>query len=147
MIRAPIWIFFLLALSGLYLFRSLHFFYFAPVLAACIQRFPLLPSLWIAALIGLSSDLLSFDTHFGLYALLSTLSALISYRFKRWLYEEKLFSLPLFTGLISSIFFVLKSIFLIQSPLWMPLADAAYAFFWFSCPLFLYTSFKRWRLS
>ncbi|MDN3506293.1 MAG: hypothetical protein P0S96_03590 [Simkaniaceae bacterium] len=147
MIRAPIWIFFLLALAGFYLFSSFHLFYFAPVLAPCIQRYPLLPILWTSCFIGLFSDLLSFDTHFGLYALLTLLTALISYRFKRWLYEERLFSLPLLTGLISSIFFVLKGMFLVRAPLWMPLVDATYAFFWFSCPLFLYTSFKRWRLS
>jgi len=145
--KAPIWISLALAFSALLLFHSLHFFYFAPVIAISIHRFPLLQSLWIAALIGLGSDLLSFDTHFGLYALLSTLSALFAYRFKRWFYEEKLFSLPLFTGLISSLFFLLKSLFLIRTPLWMPLADTAYAFLWFTCPLFLYTFLTSRRLS
>jgi len=147
MMKAPLWISLTLAFSAVLLFHSFHLFYFAPVIAITIHRYSLLQSLWIATLIGLGSDLLSFDTHFGLYALLTALSTLFAYRFRRWFYEERLFSLPLFTGLISSIFFLLKSLFLIRAPLWMPFADAAYAFLWFTCPLFVYTLITRRRLS
>jgi hypothetical protein len=90
---------------------------------------------------------LSFDTHFGLFALLLPLSTLPAYRFRNWFYENRLLSLPLLTGLISTTFVLLKALCLLPTPLWVPLLDMAYAFFWFSCPLFLYSQVTRRRYS
>ncbi|NGX47606.1 MAG: hypothetical protein K1000chlam3_00985 [Chlamydiae bacterium] len=151
MTKVPLWIPFFLAffafLFSSAIFSTFRLFYFAPFLAIVLQRLPLQKSLWIASFCGLALDLLSTATRFGLYSLLTVACALLAYRFKRWFFEESLFSIPLYTALISSIFVLLQWVVLIRAPLWLPLFDALYAFLWFTCPILLYNLLIKRKFS
>ncbi|NGX60506.1 MAG: hypothetical protein KR126chlam3_01681 [Chlamydiae bacterium] len=153
-IKVPLWIPFFLALFA-FLFSSaflpsIRLFYFAPFLAIVLQRKPLQSSLWIAAFCGLFYDLFDSGVRFGLYSLLTVGCTLVSYRCKRWFYEERLFSIPLYTALISILFGLLQCLFLpfhlnhlVHFLIFFPLFDAIYAFLWFTCPIILYNRLQK----
>ncbi len=156
--RPPLLLFFALSLFALFFsplfLPSIRLTVFAPFLAILFQRKSLLISLWIAMLCGLLIDLCSSDTHFGIFALCNLCTAGLTYRFRHFFFEENPFSIPLNTMLIS-ITLSLTQLFLVQQPIpfhpqWilasfflMPLVDALYAFFWFTCPRMLYNRLRR----
>lgn len=133
-------------------FPNLRLFCFAPFLALTFQRKSLQTSLWIAAFCGLFLDLLGSATHFGFFSLVTALCTLFCYRFRHAFFEDRLFSVPLYTALISSVFsllhlFLFPSLLSIKgilgSVLILPVLDALYAFLWFTCPMVLYHLFFR----
>jgi len=158
--RPPLILPFILSLLTLFFstlfFPSIRLVVFAPFLAVVILRKPLLLGLWAATLCGLLTDLLSSDTRFGMFALSYLIVALLLYRYKTHFFEETKRSIPLFTIFFSLIFSLIHT-FLIAffheaiSLDWkgvlttfflMPLVDGLYAFFWFTCPMLLYTIFS-----
>ncbi|WP_213357773.1 rod shape-determining protein MreD [Chlamydiifrater phoenicopteri] len=80
---------------------------FAPYLAASIYKHKMPQVLLKAMFVGLLYDLFS-STTFGAYSLLHVLSALIIYRLKSVFLEEKLLSVPLITAIFSSVFYLLS---------------------------------------
>ncbi len=149
------------ALFGTAFAPHLKLLAFAPFLAILYNRLTFLPCLWIASLCGLLLDLLSSEFRFGIQALNFGLTSVLLYQQKRHFVEDKPLALSLFTLLISVIstivHLVLISLFDRPLPLSiklfatdlmiMPLADAVYAFVWFSCPILLYLHIKKigWR--
>ncbi len=147
-------------LYGSIFFPSLRLLAFAPFLAIVFQRFLLLRSLWIAALVGLIADFTSFASRLGFFSLIYTLVAWIAHRQRSLFFEDKPLAFFFYTAFISCvisaieltllfssnnrIFFDLHS--LLSDLLLMPLVDGLYAFFWFTCPLQVYTLFrKKWK--
>jgi len=152
--KPPLLLFFLLALFALFyganLFPSIRLLSFAPFLSILFLRKPFLFSLWIAALCGLLVDLFTVDVRFGLTALCSAATGAITYHLKHYFYEDKLFSIPLYTAAISAVFSIMQLFLtrdlvtfnlqlLAQAVLIMPLVDALYGFVWFTCPRMVYS--------
>lgn len=149
------------ALFGLVFLPHVHLLVFSPFLGLLYNRCQFVGALWIASLCGLVIDLLSSEFRFGIHALNYGLTTLLLYKQKRHFVEDKPLALSLFTILISLVStlwqLLLISIFDRALPLsgkllftdlvLMPLADALYAFLWFSCPmlLFLHIKKKGWR--
>ncbi|NGX37574.1 MAG: hypothetical protein K1000chlam2_00730 [Chlamydiae bacterium] len=151
---------FLLALFALLfstsIFPFLRLLVFTPFFAIAFQKKTFLQSLWIAALCGLLVDLMSSNTRFGLYSLSHVICAGATYRFRRHFFEESILSIPLYTGLISFTLSLIQTLLIypslffslfFTSCLLMPLADVAYAFFWFTCPLMVYHTVRLWIFS
>lgn len=133
-------------------FPSIRLIHFAPFLALTFQRKSLLPSLWMATGCGLLMDLFASNLRFGFFSFLAALTTFFCHRFRRFFFEEKKRSLPLFTALISSVFSFLHLLFvpslftgktLLGSCIVFPILDALYAFFWFCAPLLFYDFFTR----
>lgn len=146
------------AVLGTALFPSLHLHPFAPFLAVLAYRLPLNKVLWCATGCGLIIDLLSSHLYFGLYALNYCITLFALYNQKRHFFEDKPFSVPLLTLLISIMSCVIELFFEIMGGheipfslpflliefLVMPLADGIYAYLWFVLPCmgFLYVRKK-----
>ncbi len=141
------------------LWPSVGILSYAPFLALTCMRTSFLTSLWVAALVGLFSDLLSADP-FGIYALSLTLTSASAYRFRNRFFQGEPLQLCIFTGIISFLFTPLHVFILFlfdrRAPFsgkWsfldfftMPFLDAAYAFFWLVGPLLLFEWAKRqWK--
>ena len=143
------------------LFPHLALLSFSPFAALACIRASLPAALWMAALAGLICDLLSADP-FGIHAISMAATTAASYRFRRIFQGEPL-QLCCFTALYSALFtpmlvFVLF-LFDRRAPFggqWsfldfatMPIADAAYAFFWFVGPLLFFEwvkkQYKQWQ--
>lgn len=154
---APLTATLLALLSNHLFFPGFYLFAFSPLLAIILIRNSLLSSLWMAALIGLFFDLTSAQLPFGLYALLFVLTAALSYRQKRFFFDEKAISLASFTAVIS-LFHSLLLTFLLRSLgscppfswktvflnfLCAPILSALFSFFWFSWPLHLYNYVRK----
>ena len=163
-----IWVGFVLASlmavlqSALFEFTLLPY---APFIALACMSTTKIRALWLAALAGLMNDLLSTDP-FGIYALASVASCAALYdTIRKGFFKEQPLQLCLFTALISLLFipFTLFMLFLFDRRppvagesallldcLLMPLLDAAYAFFWFTGPLWLLDwtlgQIKLWKL-
>lgn len=151
---------FAFALFGTLFFPALRLFAFAPFLAIVIMRSSLLSALWLSLLCGLIVDLTSAGMRFGTLALCTTLTTFLVYKQKRHFFEDKTYSLPLFTAFFSFVMSLLclLSLYAFDKPLqlsWrfvmsdlisMPLLDALYAFLWFTCPYRLMLHFKKERL-
>lgn len=144
--RPPLLFFFLLALIALLLapnvFPSVRLLTFSPFFALVFLRKNFLTSLWIACLCGLILDLFTVDIRFGVFALCSAATAAVTFKFKSYFYEDNLFSIPLYTALISAVFSAIQFI-LLQHPvsfnlLLMPILDACYGFIWFTVPRMVY---------
>lgn len=152
---------FVVALLGSALMPGVRLMAFAPFLALVYTRRPFVRALWLAALCGLVMDLMSCQLRFGLYALNYCLTTLLLYSQKRHFFDDKPLSLPLYTffvsGAASLIEFGLIAVFhkslsldgktAFTELLMMPLADALYAFLWFTCPIRLTQHVQRvgWR--
>lgn len=140
-------------------FPSIRLLAFAPFLILVMRNKTFYSTLWIAALVGLIVDFSSSELFFGLFSLSYTLATLISYKQSRLFFEEGLLSLALaavlFSLYFSPISFLLIHLFdhplqasataLATNFLLMPLIDGVYAFFWFTCPLFMYNQISRTR--
>jgi cell shape-determining protein MreD len=141
-------------------FPSFRLIAFAPFLAIAFQRLSLLRSLWTAALVGLLVDLMSPSFRFGLFSLAYSLTAWIAYRQKSLFFEDKPLALFFYTTFISCLASAVQlSLLLLSSSrlpidfaslvtdlVGMPLVDGLYAFFWFTCPLQVYThARKKWK--
>jgi cell shape-determining protein MreD len=149
------------ALSGTALLPHVRLLAFSPFLALLYNKASFVKALWIASLCGLIVDLLCSEMRLGVYALNYCGTTLLLYKQKRHFYEDKPVALSLFTALISivstllqffliSIFgqgFTLSAKLLLTDLAIMPLADAAYAYLWFTCPMLLYAYIKKvgWR--
>jgi len=143
------------------LFPRIVLLSFAPFAALACMRTSLPAALWLAALAGLLSDLLSADP-FGIHAISMAATTAASYRFRR-LFQGELLQLCGFTAIYSLLFtpILVFILFLFdrRAPFggeWsfldfalMPIADAAYAFFWFVGPLLFFEwaskHWKQWR--
>ena len=152
--KQVIWPFFLIAL-----FFSLNpiapLIAFAPFLALTYYRFSFIPSLWMATLCGLISDLLSPHI-FGIYALNYACVTFLIFRYRIYFVEKPigLASLTLLISIISSCLSIIL-FFLYGIPLpftlkgfctdftLMPLLDGVYALLCFSYPLILYRFLRR----
>lgn len=156
--RPPLLFFFALALLALLFganaFPSIRLLTFAPFFAIVFQRKNFLTSLWIACLCGLLIDLFTIDIRFGVFALCSAVTAGLTFKLKDHFYEENLFSVPLYTAVISAVFSAVQFLLIrhlvtfnlqliVSSLIVMPLVDALYGFVWFSCPRMLYCAVKR----
>jgi cell shape-determining protein MreD len=151
----------LFTLSGTALIPHVRLLPFSPFLALLYNKTSFVKALWLASLCGLIVDLLCSELRLGVYALNYCGTTLLLYKQKRHFYEDKAVALSLFTALISILStllqFFLISIFgqsltlspklLLTDLAIMPLADAAYAYLWFTCPMFLYAYIKKvgWR--
>ncbi len=145
------------ALCGNVFLPWVHLFAFSPFLALLYYKTSFAKSLWIASLCGIVIDLLSSEFRFGVHSLNYCLITLLLYQQKKHFVEERSLALSLFTLLISAastlVQFFLISIFdralpfsgklLITDLVIMPLADATYAFIWFTCPMKLYVHIKK----
>src|SRR3990167_6718881 len=105
--RLPLWFPFLFALFyalfGACLFPKLHLHPFAPFLAILCYKTTLIKTLWLASLAGLCIDLFSSPLYFGLYGLNYCVTTLFLYKHRHHFFEDKPFSIPLFTLLISAV--------------------------------------------
>lgn len=142
----------LYAIFGSALFPRLHLHPFAPFLVILAYKVPFIKALWVASLSGLMIDLLSSHLYFGLYALNYGFTLFLLYNQKRHFFEDKPFSIPLFTVLISLLSTLIELIFLgigghkiPLSPQFlaieccaMPIADGIYAYLWFFLPCRVY---------
>ena len=162
-----VWIGFILA-SFIATMQSAFFPHFiilayAPFIALSCMHAPMLQSLWLTALAGLCSDLLSTDP-IGIHTLTFILVCAMLHRFRLGVFKDGPMQLCFYTALISAatmpmqmfLFFLFdrhlpihgKSILL--DFVGMPLVDAAYAFFWFVGPLLVWEwglrRWRRWRL-
>lgn len=161
--KVPLILPFLLALFvqlyGSLFIGPLRLIAFAPFLAIAFQRLSPMKSLWTGALIGLLVDLSSSSLRLGFFSLTYTLTSWIAYKQKSHFFEDKPLSLSLYTTFISCLASTLQLALLTMSfsrlpldlPLVlsdlvaMPLIDGLYAFFWFTCPLQVYTQIrKKW---
>lgn len=149
------------ALWGTAVITVVRLLAFAPFLALLYNKTSFVKSLWIASLCGVIVDLLCSELRLGVHALNYCGTTLLLYKQKKHFFEDKALALSLFTLIISIIStalqFFLLSIFgqglplsaklLIADFLIMPLADATYAFLWFTCPMRLYAYIKKvgWR--
>ena len=162
-----IWIGFILASVMAVMQSALfpHFFIlaYAPFIALSCIHAPMLRSLWLAALAGFCSDLLSTDP-MGIHTMTSTLVCALLHRFRLGVFKDAPLQLCFYTALISLaampmqmiLFFLFdrhmpvhgKSILL--DLIEIPLVNAAYAFFWFVGPLLGWEwglgRWKRWRI-
>lgn len=134
------------------LIPNLHIFFFAPFLISAFYRKNQLTCLWLALLSGLTVDLLSSQTRFGIHAVNYCLTILVLFPQRHQFFEDSLSKFPILTflfGVVSTLFQMILLYSLNQSILlswkWvasdlliMPLLDAAYAFLFFTLPsLFL----------
>ncbi len=150
------------ALFGSALIPHVRLLAFSPFLALLYTRSSFLSAIWIASLCGLILDLFSSEFRLGIHALAYCLTTLFLYWQKKHFFEDKPLALSLFTLLISAsetiVQLLLICIFdrtlpissklLATDLLLMPIADAIYAFLWFSCPMLLYLYFQKkgWRI-
>ena len=138
---------------------------YAPFLALACMSTTFVRSLYFAALAGLVGDLFSGDP-FGIHTLSSVLTAAALYAtIRRGFFKEQPLQLCIFTALVSLLFIPLYLFMLflfdrrppvagesalLLDCLSMPLIDAAYAFFWFTGPLWLLewieAQIKLWKL-
>jgi rod shape-determining protein MreD len=149
------------ALCGTVLLPHVRLLAFSPFLAILYNQTRFVKSLWIGSLCGLAVDLLCSEFRLGIHALNYCLTTLLLYKQKKHFFEDKALALSLFTVIISVVStllqFFLISVFdhalplsgklLVTDLMIMPLADAIYAFLWFTCPMMLYLHIKKvgWR--
>jgi len=158
--KPPLLFFFILSFLSLVfggtLFPWTRIIAFAPFLSVVFQRKELLPSLWMACLCGLCTDLLSYDLHFGIFCFCFTLTTFLTYHLRKYFFEDSLHSIPLYTAVISFVFSAIQFFLIrnhiglnIQTALFnlaiMPFADAIYGFIWFTCPAVLYCILMKKR--
>ncbi|MGC2595664.1 MAG: mreD [Rhabdochlamydiaceae bacterium] len=149
------------AICGTVFLPHLRLFAFAPFLALLYNKTTFTKSLWLASICGLAIDLLCSEFRLGIHALNYCLTTLLLYKQKRHFVEDKQLALCLFTAIISGVstllqFFLIAlfdhalplsgKMFITELTI-MPLADAVYAFLWFTCPMMLYAHIKKigWR--
>jgi rod shape-determining protein MreD len=145
------------AACGTVFLPRVHLLAFSPFLALLYNNTSFIKSLWIASLCGLIIDLLSSEFRFGVHALNYCLTTLLLFKQKKHFVEDKALALSLFTVIVSVVStllqFFLISIFdralpfsgklIITDLIIMPIADAAYAFIWFTCPMKLFAHIRK----
>jgi rod shape-determining protein MreD len=133
------------------LFPHLRLFFFAPFLIIAAYQKPLPICIWLAFLSGFCIDILSADTHIGIYSFSFCLALFFIYPQKRNFFADSLTTLPIMTfffSSLSSIFLgvLLYNIEMINIFSWgwaltdlliMPMADGLYAFCIFILPALL----------
>jgi rod shape-determining protein MreD len=145
------------AICGTVFLPHIRLLAFAPFLGLLYNQTSFVKSLWLASLCGLAIDLLCSEFRLGIHALNYCLTTLLLYKQKRHFFEDKPLALSLFTVPISIVSTLLQvfliSIFdhalplsgklLVTDLMIMPLADAIYAFLWFTCPMMLFIHIKK----
>lgn len=145
------------ALFGTVLLPDVRLLAFSPFLAFMYNRLSFKASLWVASLCGLAIDVLSSEYRIGIHALNYCLTTLLLHKQKRHFFEDKSLSLSLFALLVSVVSTALQLLLIaiFERPLplstkllltdfaLLPIIDAVYAFFCFSCPLMLYLHIKK----
>lgn len=134
---------------------------YSPYLAFTFQANPLLKALWQSFLCGLIADSLQSALPFGSCAFCYTLATLALYKLKRTFFEDKIFSLSIFSTIFSILFSFMQVLifYFMKTPLHftftsfvfelaiMPLCDGVYAFICFTCLYFVFSYIKKKRFS
>lgn len=157
----PFFLALIFSICGTVFLPHIRLLAFSPFLAILYNKANFIKSLWIASLCGLAIDLLSSEFHLGVHALNYCLTTLTLYKQKRHFFEDKPLALSLFTVIISITSTILQYFLIcifdhalplskklaVTDLIIMPLADAAYAFLWFFCPIRFYIYIKKigWR--
>lgn len=136
---------------------SWHLTFFAPFLVILCYQKGLLVCLWGAAMSGLVIDLLSANTHFGLFAINYAMTMYLIYAQRRHFFADKVSTLPLMTFLFA-VFSTIIQIALMYAfeqeirfswswaltdLIYMPMADALYGFVFFILPFLPFTKRQR----
>lgn len=140
-------------------FLSFPLLAFAPYLCHSLIKDSLRLTLWRCTFIGLLSDLFSSTFFFGGSSVLFCLCVLLLSKTKEWFFSDKIYSLSFLTFFFSFFYSLLFYFFFYvdkhpleltpysfaTEALLMPLADACYAFIFFTLPETLYILILRKR--
>lgn len=143
-------------------YSQIHLIPFTAFFALLYLRTSLVFSLWCALGCGLLLDLINSDLRFGFYALNTCLTTLLLQKQKKHFFEEKLHSICLLTGLISTSMTIFQWIFYCATHLecnlsWklffidfmlLPICDALAVFLWIYLPVisFIYSRKMNWKV-
>lgn len=143
-------------------FLPMRLLSFSPFLADLTVRSEKSPPYFFAVFCGLLLDLFSYETRFGFFSLIALMTTFLFFFLRRFLFSDRLLSLPIHTALFSSIFTLLSLLLwrLFHPPLPFtlssllheislpPLADALYALICFTLPTFLWHKMRKtpWML-
>lgn len=134
---------------------------YAPYLVFILMNSPLKKALWQSIICGLIMDLIQTSLPFGFSSLACTLICLALHKQKSFFFNDKFFSLPLFTAFFSILYSLIQQLFLYTQKkgfdfswfsifsdyLVMPALDALYTLLFFTTPLYLYSYIKRKRIA
>ncbi|MDR2539959.1 MAG: hypothetical protein LBC45_05150 [Chlamydiales bacterium] len=142
-------------------YPQIHLIPFTAFFALLYLRTSLVSSLWVTLGCGLLLDSINSDLRFGFYALNTCLTTLLLHRQKKHFFEERLHSICLLTGLISTSMTIFQWIFYCVTHLewnlsWkfilidftlLPICDTLAAFLWIYLPivLFIYSRKMNWK--
>lgn len=158
------WIGYLIALGFVLVFPNyyptLRLFYFAPFIACSVYQTSFLGLLYRAFFAGLTLDLFSSSTVFGITGLNYGVVAAALFLLRRHFFEDKFSTLPIMTFLFSFISTLLYAFFCVSiggriSLSWkwaytdlliMPLFDGLYALVCFVLPAFVYKKISRLKI-
>lgn len=139
-------------LMGPTLFPSLRILFFAPFLVIIVYQISFLKCLWVSFFCGLLIDILSSNSHLGLYAGNYVLTTALIYHQRRNFFSDSISTLPLMTLFFSVVSTLLETfaLYIFEKPLvsswkWigidfilLPVVDALYSLMIFVMPtLFL----------
>lgn len=141
-----------LVLAAPLLLPNFRIAFFIPFLIIVIYQKSLISTLWISCFCGLVLDLISSETHFGLYACSYTLTTGMLYKQRDHFFADSISTLSLmtffFSVLSTLILCVMMSLFRQESILsiqwvlvdllFLPLMDSFYAFAIFVFPFYLF---------
>lgn len=85
-------------------FQSFRVQLFFPLLAIAALRFSRIRTLWLAAGLGLTLDLLAADHYLGFRSLIFILVTAILYSYKRLVFEEKCLTFCLYSTLFGALY-------------------------------------------
>jgi len=142
---------------NLYFFPEFRLLVFLPFLSLAMHRLSFFNTLKLAFLSGIVLDLLSIDLPMGFHVLSYLLATSFFYSQKKFLFDDKLFSLALFMIPFSCFTTLIERVLLFfcerELPLtWksvssdlllMPIFDALFAILWFTIPLRVYRYWKK----
>jgi hypothetical protein len=131
-----------------------------PLMAFASLKLPRFDVLWIAAFLGFYFDVMTTDHPFGLCAILSVITALLLYPYRRLVCEERLIPFSLYAAMFGFFYtFILSCIYTLVPPyfkwsiefvlidfLFLPLCDAVIGWFLFITPLFFLRFCKRYLI-
>lgn len=127
------------------LFPNWRLLFFAPVIIITYYQKSYLASLWTSCLCGIVQDLLSAQTHFGLYACSYTAATSLLYYQRYYFYADSITTLPIMTFFFSALSAMVQwglvyafepniSIswkWIFTDVVYMPVLDCLYGFFVF----------------
>ena len=145
------------ALFSTSFFPNVRLIAFAPFLCIAYTQKHFIPCLWLSFICGISIDLLSYQSMFGLHALSYCLTTVLLYRQKRHFFDDKSWALAVFTALFTCINSSLELLFISAFAKQMPISflaivnntlvtsflDALYAIMWFSYTVKIYKYIRK----